>query len=194
MKPDSHANKAQRLLSAAEEALDGMILSAEQSGELRHLHGRPLDLSDGSSEWWVRKRLAREGFSHPVIERVRELDAAQREAERIVERVRERRDQLAGRDGTSSRAQAIVFNTERREALTAYRASLTELKRKIRDHNLAVPDPFHRRQIDVDEAVAEAARAVPALEIPEMPAEPAPRASWMQRLRRRPRRRGETHA
>ena len=77
---NERVRRLREVAAQAEEQAMGRI----QSGEIRHLHGKPLDLSDDSPTWFVNKLLKREGYSHPLIERGREVDTVQREVDAIV--------------------------------------------------------------------------------------------------------------
>lgn len=181
--------KGRFIIRQAQDATTEAMRVMQESGELSHLHGQPLDLSDTSPDWYVHKLLKREGFAPPAIEQSKELDAAQRKAEAMVERLGKRRAWLAHPEARCTAAQAHAFNAARARTLTGYRATLEELNRAIRDHNLRAPAPLHRRGLLVDQLMAEAEHRVPPLPVvattPLQPDEPArPRSLW-RRLRAR---------
>ena len=60
------SERARRLREAAQKAEEQAMERAAQ-GELGHLQGKALDLSDDSPNWYLNKLLKREGFSHPLI-------------------------------------------------------------------------------------------------------------------------------
>src|SRR5437764_9380252 len=78
-----------------EDDLAQAIRASQESGELRHLYGKPLDLSEDTSDWLMRRILRDAGFSHPVLERGKDLETGRRAAETIVEGLRRRRGWLA---------------------------------------------------------------------------------------------------
>lgn len=175
-----------------EELIAGMVYAAHQSGELSHLYGRPLDLSDDGPDWMVRHVLKRAGVTHPLVEQLGSLNRDRREADAIVERLAERRRTHASRVGHSSAegdepiapAQVRAFNASRDHALAQYRIRLDKLSRRIRDHNLTAPLPLQQRPIPVDACVNAAAQRVPPIETPPTPAR-SHRPRWTRGLRRR---------
>jgi Domain of unknown function (DUF1992) len=161
--------KAQRLRRAAEESISQAMRSAEATGELRHLYGKPLDLGDDSPDWLVTKVLKQQGFTHPLLERARDLEEPKRKADAIVERMRERRDRLT-RPGTQYTAeQAEAFNTWRSFALAEYRDALAALNRAIHDYNLAIPPALHKRPYRIEKTLATAEDEIPPVSIPQPP-------------------------
>jgi hypothetical protein len=155
-----------RPVRCEEDDLAAQVRAWHESGELRHLHGRTLDLSDDSPDWFMRRTLKEQGFTHPLLERGREIDAAESEAEGILERLRRRRVWLTRPGSRCTAQQAHDFNLIRSYDLEQYREKLIELNRAIRDYNLTVPDAMHRRQCSVDKAMERVARAIPALSPP----------------------------
>jgi hypothetical protein len=178
--------RAQQIRKAAEDATTSAVHDWQESGELRHLHGRPLDLSDDSPDWLLHRLLKQQGFSLPIIERGRDLDEAQRRAEAIAERLRRRHAWLVRPEARYTPEQARAFNESRQRALDDYRAALVALNRAILDYNLMAPAPLQRRGYLVDQVVADLSREIPPLDEPApAPAPAAPswmRAAW-QRLR-----------
>ena len=175
--------KARYLLKKSQDALSTAVRDAEETGELRHLYGQRLDLSDDSPEWFVRKLLKREGVAPPLIERGKDLNVAQQAAEGIVERLRRRRDWLASPQARCTPEQAARFNAMRLAALDEYRGALTDLNRAIRDYNLVAPLPMHRRGYRVERVLDRAGAEIPPLDPAAMaPAlAPAPARSWLRR-------------
>jgi hypothetical protein len=165
-----------------EEELARTVGEAEAAGELRHLQGKPLDLSDDSPDWFLRKALKQAGFSHPTIERMRELEEPIERARSMVDRLRVRHERLAARGSSLTAAEVEAFNVSRSYELEAYAGKLVELNRLIRDANLAVPAAMQRRPFDVQREVERVGREIPALEVGESP---APRRSGWWRRRRR---------
>ncbi|HEX8918493.1 MAG TPA: hypothetical protein VF898_08315 [Chloroflexota bacterium] len=168
------------LLKTAEEAIADLVAQLERSGELQHLYGQSLDLSDTSPTWFMHRTLKREGFSHPVIELGKELDAAIASRRRVVDQLADQRRRLVSRPGGYTGPQAEGFNIVREFTLRQYRGILEDLNRAIRDHNIAVPTLLQRRPFVVEEDVERLARQVPPVDPPIHP-EPAPR-SWWQRI------------
>jgi len=154
------------------------IRSVEARGELRHLHGRPLDLQ-GDVEYLANKTLQAQGFSHPLLERARELDGLRQEAEMVLERLRRRRNWLADARSGSTAQQVFAFNEQRRAALDQYRQKLEALNRAIRDYNLAAPSALQQRPMVLERAMNQAMAEIPPLELPELPAPPSP---WFGKL------------
>jgi hypothetical protein len=176
------------MLKRAQDATTSALREWEEQGALRHLHGKPLDLSDDSPDWFIHNLLKHEGVAPPAIERGKDLDAAQQDAERIVERIRRRRDWLVQPAARCTAEGARAFNETRARALEEYRAALNDLNRAILAYNLSVPAPLHRRGILVDRAVETAAREIPPLELAAAPAAPASAPGGVRRLWRKVRR------
>ena len=181
--------KARFIIRQAQDATSEAMRVIEENGELNHLHGQPLDLSDSSPDWYVHKLLKREGFAPPAIEQGKELDAAQRKAEALLERLARRRAWLARPEARCTPDQVHAFNEARARTFAEYRAALEELNRAIRDYNLRAPAPLHRRGLLVEQLMAEVECRVPALPVeataPLPPDEATrPRSLW-RRLRPR---------
>ena len=134
-----------------------------ESGDLRHLYGRKLDVSDDGPDWLLRRCLRQDGFSHPIVERAHELERALRAADALVERTRRRRAWLVNPAARASAADRRAFDTGRLAMLDEYRAALVTLNHAIRDHNLSAPAALHRRGLRVDDLVDAAARELPPL-------------------------------
>ena len=177
--------RSRDLQKRAEDATDEAMRVMHERGELQHLHGKPLDLSDSSSDWLVNRVLKEQGFSHPLIERGKEIEEAERKLAAPLEQLRQRRSWLT-RPGTGPTSEQIrSFNQRRERVLADYRARLEQLNRDLRDYNLTVPDALHRRLFSVDAMVARAAGEIAPLR-PQAPAEPAPQPKGIRRLFRRP--------
>jgi hypothetical protein len=174
--------KARHMLKRAQDSTAEAMREWEENGALRHLHGKRLDLSDDSPDWFVHNLLKHEGLGPPALERAKDLDAAQHEAERIVERIRRRRAWLVRPEARCTPEAVQAFNAARERALDEYRAALTELNRAILTYNLAAPSPLHRRGIIVDAAVESAAREVLPLEVVAAPVTSAPHPGMLGRV------------
>lgn len=178
-------SRAEKLIRTADEALAESIRQAEESGELEHLYGKPLDLGDDNADWLVNRFLKNAGFSHPLLEQAKELDEGRAQADAILDRIRRRREWLTPQEGGVTPQQAQRFNAMRAEAIEAYGSRLGHLNRAIENYNLVAPTALHRKRINLEEAIAEARREIPPLEIrPET--QPAPRRDgpfWKRRRR-----------
>lgn len=167
---------------AAFEVEEQLLRDARERDELRELHGKPLDLSDESPNWFMHRLLRREGVSHPLIERGRDVDDAIAEVWRTVEPVQQRRARLSTPDVPVTHREASAFNLRRQQALNEVRARLPELNRLIRDHNLMVPDALHRRPFPVEETMERLEAEIPAIE-PHSETERAEIGTWRRRVR-----------
>jgi hypothetical protein len=176
-KPDRHRQ--------ARNAIDEMIRNAESTGDLAHMYGKPIDLSEDSSEWLVNRFVKEAGFSHPMLEQSKELDRLQTDLGGKLDRLARKRERLV-RSGYGP-LQAQDFNEDRRDALAAYRQALQEANRAILTFNIGAPMSLHRRTYNVDRLLAEAEQSVPSL--PYSPREVQPRTttkrSFLRRFRRR---------
>lgn len=179
-------DKARRPREQVEEAEESIIRQAEEHGELRHLHGRPLDLSDDSPAWFANRVLKQEGYSHPLLQRGRDVDEVRAEADAIVKSLRSsrRRFEQPGRVYTAEQAQA--FNRRRTAVLEEYRAALQGVNRAVLFYNLAVPETLHRRPVLVDDEVSRLASEIPPVPEPggDMP-RPGRTGFWQRFLRGR---------
>lgn len=160
--------KARYILKRSQDATSSAVQETQESGELRHLYGKPLDLSDDSPEWFTRKLLKREGVAPPLVERGKDLDRAEREAEKGVERLRRRRAWLASPEARCTPEQAEAFNRTRQTTLDDYRDALVELNRAIRDYNLVAPLPMHRRGYRVERVLAAVSAEIAPLDAATM--------------------------
>jgi len=160
-----------------DEAEGEVIRALEERGDLRHLYGRPLDLQ-GDVEYLANKTLKAQGFSHPLLERAKELDGPRREAEMVLERLSRRRSWLADARSRTTAQQVFAFNEQRRDVLDRYRQKLEALNRAIRDYNLGAPDALQQRPVALDRAVNEAAAQVLPLDVPEPP---TPSSPWFRK-------------
>ena len=177
--------RAQQIRKDAEDATTAAVNEWQDRGELRHLHGRPLDLSDDSPDWLLHRMLKQQGFSLPIIERGKDLDEALRRAAAIVERLRRRRAWLVRPEAHCTPEQAHAFNASRVRALAEYRTALGELNRAVRDYNLTAPPALQRRGYIVDQAVADLAAQIPPLDVPAPAPTPTPAPSRVRAVRRR---------
>jgi hypothetical protein len=177
--------RAQQIRKAAEDATTAAVNEWQDSGELRHLHGRPLDLSDDGPDWLLHRMLKQQGFSLPIIERGKDLDEAQHRATAIVERLRRRRAWLVRPEARCTPEQARAFNEARVHALAEYRAALGTLNRAILDYNLAAPPALQRRGYIVDQVVAALAEQIPPLDDPAPAPAPTTAPSWVRAVWRR---------
>lgn len=176
--------RANQIRKNADEVTADAIRRIHESGELRHLYGRPLDLDD-DPDWLATRVLKQQGFSHPLIERGRELDEPRRAVDRLADRLRRRARPMASGEGKSA-AEISNFNEWRASALDDYRTALIALNRAIRDFNLQAPEALHQRPIPVDESVLRLARDVPPAHTPcARGADQPHRPSLWSRLRTR---------
>jgi len=173
------SERVRQMQKAASDATSAVIRDLEESGELRHLHGRRLDLSDDSPEWFAHQLLKREGLTPPIIEQGKEIDAAREAAEAIMQRPRGRRAWLSRPETRATPEDARTFNAARLRALDEYRSALNDLNRAILDFNLVAPSPMHRRGVIVNAAMDAAEKSVPPLD------EPAPASEQQRRTSRR---------
>lgn len=124
--------------TAMEEILEDAMRQWRQDGDLARLSGKPLDLTDDSPEWFSNRLLKGEGFSHPTIERGRNVDQLLREAELIEQKA-------------SEVAQGLAGVPER--LLGEYRAKLEEYNRAVVGYNISVPELLQRSLVNVEDWV-----------------------------------------
>jgi|SRR5947209_6823375 len=163
------AERARNLREKAEESVAQKMRRLHESGEIAYLYGQPLSLDD-DPDWLVTKVLKQQGYTHPLLEAARELDEPRRRAEEVLQRLRRRHRWLTDPTSRCTADQAATFNLQRERSLEEFHARLESLNRAIRDYNLTAPDALHQRPIQVDRAVAQAARELPPIAVPEKPA------------------------
>ena len=166
------SERIKSMFQKADERTGEVMQQIHESGELRHLYGKPLRLDD-DPDWLVTRTLKSQGFSHPVLERAKELDTPRLAAEDVIERLARRRAWLTDPRSRSTVEDAWEFNALRQRRLDEYREKLRELNSVIRGFNLGVPMTLHHRPILVDEAVSRAEAAIPPLQQPTG-SDPAP--------------------
>lgn len=159
--------RLQKRREAALEAEDQLVRKTQERGELRSLQGRPLDLSDDTPSWFLNRLLRREGVSHPLIERGRDVDEAIAALWNRLEPLRRRYERLTAQGASVSAHDAAVYNLRRQEILDEVRERIPELNRLIRDHNLTVPDALHRRPFPLRETIERLEVEIPPLTTPE---------------------------
>ncbi len=174
------SERIRKMMQAAEDATADMVKQWEETGELRHLHGRPLNL-EGDPEWLGVKVVKDQGYSHPLLERARELDEPQQAAERVLERLRRRRTWLSNPNSHATPVQIHTFNEARRRALDEYALKLQALNRAILHFNLAIPLALHRPLIPIDSQIARVSEEIAALDWSPDPT-PVPRRRRRWRL------------
>jgi hypothetical protein len=169
-----------------EDATERVVREIEESGALRHMHGKPLDLND-DPDWLMARVLKDAGFSHPVIERQKEILAPLQALQPRLERLSQRRNWLLLRPDSSTRAEdARVFNLDRDALVEEYRSEIADVNRGIRDFNLSAPEALHQRALKVAEILAGVEAKVPRLSPELVPSEPAVKApSLLRRLLKR---------
>jgi hypothetical protein len=138
---------------AVEELLRRAAGQWHESGDLSHLKEHPIDLSDTSENWFANRLLRREGFSHPLIERGKDID-----------------ERLSQVDQIEAALTTVSGGPSRRspEALTGRRVRLPDELRQILDqlsvdifaYNTLVPTAMQKPVIDVEGRVARAERLV----------------------------------
>jgi hypothetical protein len=168
-----------------EDATERVVREIEESGALRHMHGKPLDLND-DPDWLMARVLKDAGFSHPVIERQKEILAPLQALQARLERLSQRRNWLL-RPRSSTRAEDVrVFNLDRDALVEEYRSKIADVNRGIRDFNLSAPQALHQRPLKVAEILAGVEAKVPFLSRELVPSEPAVKApSLLRRLLKR---------
>lgn len=175
--------RAERLRRQAEQATEAEMRRLQETGELRHLYGQPLRLDD-DPDWLVAKVLKEQGFSHPLIERARDLDEPRHTAEEVARRLGNRRERLARLGERCTSEMATGFNASREEALDEYRTALRALNNAIRDYNLQVPDALQQRPVLLENAVQRLADDVPPLH-PSPQSRPSSSSGFLRHLFRR---------
>jgi hypothetical protein len=161
--------RARRLREKAEEATAQEMRRLQESGEIAHLYGKPLELDD-DPEWLVARVLKQQGFSHPLLEAARELEEPRQRAQDVLQRLRRRHRWLTDPASRCTHEQASSFNAYREQVLQEYRVRLEALNRAIRDYNLTAPEALHQRPVRVDRAVEQAGTEIPPIAAGEMPA------------------------
>jgi DnaJ family protein C protein 28 len=158
------SEKLKRAYDEAERRMADMMQEMHDRGDLRHLHGKPLELQEDDPAWLATRMLKQEGFSHPLLERRQEVQKQLQAADARIDRLLQRRLRLLEEQATTSPQAASAFNTGRRLELEDYRDHLAELNRTIRDYNLTVPTAIQIRPIQIDRQLERVDDLVPPLE------------------------------
>ena len=132
----AYVSELERRRTAMEEILDQAMRRWRDQGDLTRLSAARVDLTDTSPEWFANRLLKREGFSHPVLERGRDVDQLLRDAEAVAERLRRLPPGICADRLTAS-----------------YRAKLGEYNRAATAYNPQVPDLLQKRRVDVHSLV-----------------------------------------
>jgi hypothetical protein len=157
------AARMRRRAAKVEEATSEHMSWLEESGELRHLHGKPLDLSDDPN-WLVTKVLKQAGFSHPLLEQRKELYAPLAPVEGQLDALARRREWLLRPESRSQPDDYRRFNADRARVLDEYRQVLAEVNRGIRDFNLTAPDALHERPVRTEVTMQQIGERIPAID------------------------------
>jgi Domain of unknown function (DUF1992) len=176
------SDRLKRAYDEAEERMASMMQEMHERGELRHLHGKPLELEEDDPAWLGARMLKQEGFSHPLLERRQDVEKQLQAADERIQRLRQRRERLEGERATTAPEVASAFNDRRRLALEDYKHHLPELNRAIRDYNLTVPTALQITPIQIDRQMDRVEQMVPPLE-PETFGQELRGQSWWDRLR-----------
>ncbi|HEX6508176.1 MAG TPA: hypothetical protein VF221_11140 [Chloroflexota bacterium] len=163
------SDRTSRMFDEAEDRMAEVMREMHERGDLRHLHGRPLDLEEDDPAWLVTRMLKQEGFSHPLLERRNEVEGQVRAADSLIERVLERRARLLDPQSAATPAQAAAFNRGREFALADYRKRLAELNRSIRDFNITVPTALQVNPVQIDRQLGLVEEKVPPLDVAQFP-------------------------
>jgi len=139
-------------MAAIDEIIEDAMRRWRDAGDLKRLEGRPLDLSDQSPDWFANRMLKNEGFSHPAIEKGKDVDQLLREAEEIAEQLR--KHHAAPRGCPMPGGTVAWYGPLRRRLLAGYREKLETYNRAVLGFNLTVPDVLHKRPARVEELVA----------------------------------------
>lgn len=154
--------RARRIREKAEEQVADEMRRLQESGELSHLYGQPLEFED-DPDWLVTRVLKSQGYSHPLLEAARDLDEPRQRAEDVLNRLRRRHRWLTDPASGCTPEQAEEFNALREKGLEEYRSRLETLNRAIRDYNLSVPEALHQRPVRIEPTVTRAAEEIPAI-------------------------------
>jgi len=178
------SERTKSMFQQADELTGEALRQIHERGELRHLYGKPLDLDD-DPDWLLTRTLKAQGFSHPVLEQAKELEAPRLAAEATLERLARRRAWLCNPRSRSTSEDVHAFNQLRERGVAEYREQLQTLNRAIRDFNLGVPVALHQRPIAVDDAVAGVEAAILPMSVAAEPHTPSQEGRRLRGFRRR---------
>jgi len=163
-------------LRSMDEVLADMVRATHESGELRHLYGKPLDIDD-DPDWMVNAVLKRAGAGHPTLELRNEIDRMRGDAEETIndlaaryERQVQRRESLTNRD-------IQAFNRYRDDVLRRYEELLRAYNRRAEGFNMTNVEAVRLPWVAVAASGAAAQRRVPAIELHDEDSA-RPRGSW----------------
>jgi hypothetical protein len=185
---DAHDDVSARMrqrLRRVEEMTGRHMQVLEEHGDIRHLHGKPLDLDDDPNRLAARV-LKQAGFTHPVLEQRRELHTPLAPVREKLERLRGWRERLTAPGRRLRLDELQAFNADRERLLDAYRAAIGEVNRAILDFNLTAPTALHERSLVLDREMARQEADIPALGADDLPTpQPPKRRRWGRFFTRR---------
>src|SRR5579864_9258284 len=114
------SERTKSMFQRADELTGEALRRIHERGELSHLYGKPLQLDD-DPDWLVTRTLKAQGFSHPVLEKAKELEQPRRAAEAVLIRLARRRAWLCNPRSQATAADIHAFNQLRERGLGEYR-------------------------------------------------------------------------
>jgi hypothetical protein len=179
------SSRMRRRWKQVEDATERGMRELEKTGGLRHMHGKPLELND-DPDWLIARVLKQAGFSHPLIERRKEMLEPLDSVAPTLERLPRRRAWLRRRESRARIDDVVVFNSDRGALLREYRAKTAEVNRAIRDFNLSAPESLQERALSAQAIVDDVEERLPVLGAEIVQDERVNEArSWWERMFRR---------
>jgi hypothetical protein len=179
------SSRMRRRWKQVEDATERGMRELEKTGGLRHMHGKPLELND-DPDWLIARVLKQAGFSHPLIERRKEMLEPLDSVAPTLERLPRRRAWLRRRESRARIDDVVVFNSDRGALLREYRAKTAEVNRAIRDFNLSAPESLQERALSAQAIVDDVEERSPVLGAEIVQDERVNEArSWWERMFRR---------
>ena len=177
------SDRLEKAYRDAEDRMAEMVREMHERGDLRHMHGKPLDLREDDPAWLGTRMLKQEGFSHPLLERRTDVQKEIEAADIRIQRLMQRRARLVDNSNRLPPDVADGFNRGRSLELEEYAQRLVDLNRSIRDYNLSVPTALHIMPVQIDRQMERVEMLVPPLN-PEEFGRTAYPTRWWQRLHR----------
>lgn len=139
----------QKRRTAIEEIVSDALRQWEEDGDLRRLAGQSLDLDDDSPDWFTNRMLKREGFTHPALERGKDVDELRAEVDRAEECVLHHAARRSPHPA-EWRSHEVI----RRRLLSEFRAAIVAFNNAVLAYNIGVPDVLHKRSLALESFVA----------------------------------------
>jgi DnaJ family protein C protein 28 len=150
--------------------IDEQIREAQEQGKFENLsgYGKPLNLDNNpySGDKTLGYNLLKSnGYAPPEIELANEISKELADAEKKLEKLRQRGEAMRTRRIAPFPSERRAYNTAVEKAVAEYDRKLRELNRKILTLNLSAPSAMHRPMIEVEKMVQQFRESCPLFSV-----------------------------